>query len=109
ASRCWRPLSSAALARRRCTGLWRPAGSLTCGSAGPAAYPRGSSSAFWLSSWCPGGLHRGGIPVIHHLTGTERVWLAWYGRLRISRYVGTVGDMYRTVTGREHPRARDRR
>jgi len=47
--------------------------------------------------------------VIHHLTATERVWLAWYGRLRISRYVGTAGDLYRAVTGREHPRARDRR
>lgn len=47
--------------------------------------------------------------MIKHLSPTEQIWLAWYGRLRISRYVGTAGDLYRAVTGREHPRARDRR
>lgn len=47
--------------------------------------------------------------MIHHLSAAEHVWLAWYGRLRVYLYVGTAGEIYRIVTGRTHPKARDRR
>lgn len=43
-----------------------------------------------------------------HLSPTEHVWLTWYGRLRVSRYVGTAGSLYALLTGRPHPKVGDR-
>lgn len=44
-----------------------------------------------------------------HLTPTERFWFAWYRRLRVCCYIGTAAELYTRLTGRQHPRARDRR
>lgn len=42
--------------------------------------------------------------MIKHLSPTEQIWLAWYGRLRVSGYVGRVDDLYTLLTGRKHPK-----
>jgi len=42
--------------------------------------------------------------VQYPLTEIEHVWLRWYRRLRVARYIGTAADLYTRLTGRQHPR-----
>jgi len=38
------------------------------------------------------------------LSPTERIWLSWYGHLRVCGYIGTAADLYARLTGRPHPK-----
>ena len=49
---------------------------------------------------------RNDTPITSYLTLAEMIVFAGLGRLRFGRYVGTVADLYRQLTGRPHPKVR---
>lgn len=58
----------------------------------------------YFTSLPPHDQQLGGPFVLSHLTPNEMLVFIGLGRLRVSRYVGTVGELYTILTGKPHPK-----